>query len=74
MDEGDVIKRLKHIEAWADEMVIGVTGLKKEATELRKIMEGVSTPSLHKGLNDVEKKIVLEKRMKRRVKKTASGN
>lgn len=44
-------QKLISIQAWA-------RGLEKEAAEARKLLEGVSTPSLHKGTEEIVAKIM----------------
>ena len=68
MDNEATIKKLKFIANQAEIVMIDAQGLKEEATVLIRELEGVSTPSLHQGLNDAERNKVLLKRRRRMIK------
>jgi len=65
------INGLLELEAVADLMIITASKVKKEAHEERLKLEGVSTPSVRKGLDQNQISEILAKRLKSINKKAA---
>jgi hypothetical protein len=61
MEKAAIIKSLRKVQLSA--MI-----MHEEATELLRNMEGVSTPSLRKGLSNQQRKDILRKRRERLIK------